>query len=356
MSKVAVAEPAAKVTAAGTSKHSAVWGSTFKGTTASLVVFSRTTVRHRLNIAKLDQKILKEKQDDQEFQLSITDLYELEKIKDIKTRNKVLKYACDSRTLIARARNEARDEKREERVKAIGAMLKKAGVKKAPLEASEYRWDARWDKLKKWDLDDEVPEKIVLPKTDRELMYIVYSCELHIIARAVKEKKELSKEELDAREVNRKEKQIKAILKAMDKRREEFIRDIIQGKIKEVDDTAAEMCLAWDALIHGYSLMRMYDIQCFIIGDDYYSHTAEERKEADEKAENLKPLHQMLVILHHNMKDIKNITWSDAIYREDEAAKLMRGYAALEPYGWYFEDEEKMILDGTHELYTKKEP
>ena len=32
-------------------------------------------------------------------------------------------------------------------------------------------------------------------------------------------------------------------------------------------------------------------------------------------------------------------------------------YAALEPYGWYFEDEEKMILDGTHELYTKtKEP
>ena len=319
--------------------------------------FSRTTVRHRLNIAKLDQKVLKERQDDPEFQLSITDLYELEKIKNIKTRNKVLKECCDSRTLIARARNEARDEKREERVKAIGAMLKKAGVKKAPLEASEYRWDAKWDKLKKWDLDEEVPEKIVLPKTDRELMYIVYFGELHIIARAVKGKKELSKEELDAQERNRREKQIKTILKGMDKRREEFIWDILSGKIKEVDDTAVEMCLVWDALVHGYSLVRMYDIQCFIIGDNYYSHTAEERAEADEKAENLKPLHQMLIILHHNMKDIKNITWSDVKYREDEAAKLMRGYAALEPYGWYFEDEEKMILDGTHELYTKvKEP
>lgn len=319
--------------------------------------FSRTTIRHRLNIAKLDQKILKEKQDDQEFQLSITDLYELEKVKNIKTRNKILKESFDSRTLIARARNEARDEKREERAKAIGAMLKKAGVKKAPQQASEYRWDARWDKLKNWDLDEEVPEKIVLPKTDRELMYIVYFGEIHIISRAVKGKKELSREELDAREVNRKEKQIKAILKAMDKRREEFIRDIIQGKIKEVDDTAAEMCLVWDALIHGYSLMRMFDLQRFMFDGDFCSCTKEEMAEAEKKAENLKPLHQMLIILHHNMKDIKNIVWSDVIYREDEASKLIRGYAALEPYGWYLEDEEKMILDGTHELYTKvKEP
>lgn len=70
--------------------------------------------------------------------------------------------------------------------------------------------------------------------------------------------------------------------------------------------------------------------------------------EAEKKAENLKPLHQMLIILHQNMKDIKNIVWSDVIYRENEASKLIRGYAALEPYGWYFEPEEKMILDGTH--------
>ena len=47
----------------------------------------------------------------------------------------------------------------------------------------------------------------------------------------------------------------------------------------------------------------------------------------------------------------------DAGYQKDEARKLMRGYAALEHYGWYFEPEEKMILDGTHELYTEvKEP
>ena len=44
--------------------------------------FSKTTVRHRLNIAKLNQKVLQEKEKDEGFQLSLKDLYELEKIQD----------------------------------------------------------------------------------------------------------------------------------------------------------------------------------------------------------------------------------------------------------------------------------
>ena len=91
--------------------------------------------------------------------------------------------------------------------------------------------------------------------------------------------------------------------------------------------------------------------------DDCYKHTEEERAEADKKAESLAPLHQMLIELHTYMEGIKDISGHDAGYQKDEARKLMRGYAALEPYGWYFEPEEKMILDGTHELYTEvKEP
>ena len=34
---------------------------------------------------------------------------------------------------------------------------------------------------------------------------------------------------------------------------------------------------------------------------------------------------------------------------------LLKGYEALEPYGWYFESgEEKKVLDGPHELYEKE--
>lgn len=59
--------------------------------------FSKSTVRHRLNIAKLDQEKLKEKQQDDAFQLTLKDLYELEKIKDVEMRNEILDKASSSR-------------------------------------------------------------------------------------------------------------------------------------------------------------------------------------------------------------------------------------------------------------------
>ena len=203
--------------------------------------FSRTTVRHRLNIAKLDQKILKEKQDDSGFQLSITDLYELEKVKDLKTRNKILKEAHDSRTLAARARGAARDEKRKERAKAIEAILRKQGIEKAPKQPSEYRWSNTWNKVKTISLDKEAPKEIDIPKIDKKLLYVIDYDEIYVIKKADKKKEKLSQAELESKDKEKRRQQIKVILKQMDKRRKEFIKDIIAGKIKAVDDTQKEM-------------------------------------------------------------------------------------------------------------------
>ena len=319
--------------------------------------FSRTTVRHRLNIAKLDQKILKEKQGDSGFQLSITDLYELEKVKDLKTRNEILKEAYDSRTLAARARGAARDEKRKECAKAIEAILRKQGIEKAPKHPSEYRWSNTWNKVKTISLDKEAPKEIDIPKIEKKLLYVIDYDEIYVIKKADKKKEKLSQAELESKDKEKRRQQIKVILKQMDKRRKEFIKDIIAGKIKAVDDTQKEMEQIWSIFIRGYVFIKLFDIDRFMFDDDYYKHTEEERAEARRKAESLAPLHQMLIELHTYMEGIKDISGHDAGYQKDEARKLMRGYAALEHYGWYFEPEEKMILDGTHELYTEvKEP
>ena len=64
-------------------------------TIAEKTGFSKKTIRHRLNIAKLDSKTLMEKERQDGYQLTLTDMYELEKIKDIKTRNKILKESTD---------------------------------------------------------------------------------------------------------------------------------------------------------------------------------------------------------------------------------------------------------------------
>lgn len=60
---------------------------------------SKTTIRHRVNIAKLNPEILKSKEQDDTFQLTLKDLYELEKIPNVKMLDKILKEATDSNNL-----------------------------------------------------------------------------------------------------------------------------------------------------------------------------------------------------------------------------------------------------------------
>lgn len=60
-------------------------------TIAEKTGFSRNTVRHRLNLAKLDQETLTRREENKDFQLTLTDLYELEKVQDIKKGMKSLR-------------------------------------------------------------------------------------------------------------------------------------------------------------------------------------------------------------------------------------------------------------------------
>lgn len=90
--------------------------------------FSKTTIRRRLNIAKLNQDELKKKEQDENFQLTLKDLYELEKVKDIKTRDKILREATSSRDLVSRAQAAAAEAKRNENAKKLKEMLKKSTV------------------------------------------------------------------------------------------------------------------------------------------------------------------------------------------------------------------------------------
>lgn len=71
-------------------------------TIAEKTGFSRSTVRHRLNLAKLDQETLTRREENKDFQLTLTDLYELEKVQDIKKRNEILKTAVSSREIACR--------------------------------------------------------------------------------------------------------------------------------------------------------------------------------------------------------------------------------------------------------------
>lgn len=89
--------------------------------------FAKSTIYHRLNIAKLDEKILSEK----ENQMTISDLISLEKIKDVKTRNKILKNFGGTASFEYQVKAAAEQEKKQEKRTEVIEKVKAAGIPKS---------------------------------------------------------------------------------------------------------------------------------------------------------------------------------------------------------------------------------
>ncbi len=319
--------------------------------------FSKTTIRHRLNIAKLNQKELQKKEQDESFQLTLKDLYELEKVKDVKTRNKILKEANSSRDLVIRAQNAVSEAKRKETADTIIGMLKNRGVEEAPDEYKQNMYSGNWKTMKEFELDKDAPKKIQLPEAKNPLYYyIYYNRTVIIVTKAPKEKKELSQSELEEKERNKTKKQIKAILKESSARRTEFIRNIISGKVDPVKDEALEIQKIWAALTALGAYVSEHEMKCFFLDKDWFNCTDDERQEAAKKAKSLSTIHQMLITLNRIMTNTNEPFDWKLHFNEQKGNALRKGYEALEPYGWYFESEDEIkVLDGTLELYAAKE-
>ena len=129
--------------------------------------FSRTTVRRRLEIAKLDPELVKEKTDeDGAYQLNLKDLAELSRIEDVETRNRILKDAADSRQIKWKVEAEIKNKEREKNKKIIVELLEEAGIKKATKEIEKKKYTAELKDVKTFSLDKEPPKKINIRGVD----------------------------------------------------------------------------------------------------------------------------------------------------------------------------------------------
>ena len=165
--------------------------------------FSRSTIYHRLQIAKLDKRILEETED---FQLSIGDLAALEQIKSIARRNAVLNMAKSSEELRSKAAWEAQSEKREAAEKKLTAMLQELGIKKMPEKLQSKIWTSELKRLKGFSLDENIPEDLGLkPGTKEEPVYYYPQYGREILVYQKVKKKEEEPTEYDIRQRERKE-------------------------------------------------------------------------------------------------------------------------------------------------------
>lgn len=315
-------------------------------TVAKKTGFSKSTIHHRLNIAKLDGEELK-KRENGEFQLSLKDLYELEKIKSVKKRNQILKESHDSRDLIWRAQRAANEEKEEENLKILIPKLEALGIKKMSKSEENQTYTEKFTYQGKIELHKELPEEIKIKGTHWKKGY----CGIEIYKENPVAKR---KEEKEEKERKKTEKQIKDVMKRLGDKRKEFVKFVIQENIKPINGEEKMTQEIWNLL-----LKKGCSLACSSAGEifaekTYWSHTGEERKEIDEKVKKLSMLQQMLCLLNKTMNTYNNIAGYRNEYLETEGNFQNESYELLKFYGWSFDGEEEEIIDGSSKLYRRK--
>ena len=319
--------------------------------------FSRTTVRHRLNLAKLDQELLAEREENSEFQLTLSDLYELEKIEDVEKRNKILAEASNSREIQWKAKSAVREEKENRAAGEIAAKLEEMGVKPASKKAKDERWSGKWEDVKHINISTwEEDNTIDLPKTIDQLYYYRYFSDVYVVKKHIKEEPVLSEGEKRRKQIDQNKKKIKAMLKEMKTVRNSFVLGILKGTFappKEYD-AQADLWKLYITLIcagTGVYRSRIYDFHG--IDGKYDAKSQEEQTRALSEFKALSQEKQMLILLSESSEPYEPTDY-EGHYKNDMGT-LRDFYKIIERYGFSFGSLEEMkILNGTHELYTKE--
>lgn len=275
-------------------------------TIAEKTGFSKKTIRHRLNIAKLDSKTLMEKE-------------------------------------------------RQENMKLYVAMMKKLGLKKAPAEADSEFYTDKWERMESYSLDKEPPKTMKFKDNGEPMFYLERYGTLYVIRKAKKAKKVLTPEEEAKKQNMRNKKQIKAILKEAANTRKVFIEGILSGRIKKVTDEKQveadlfEQMMDWETFTGHNKLIE------FFVGCEVYNAPEEEKEAARKKMQGLSVLQKLLCLVSAMVADADLVEWNYT-YNTVRGEKVKAFYGILEQYGFQFpNDEEKGVVEGTSDLYVKKE-
>ena len=234
-------------------------------------------------------------------------------------------------------------------------MLKELGVVEAPKQYVREQYGNKWEKVKSFKINGEVPESIQLKnKQNEKLYYYINWIEIEVVRKKKAVKKNLTPAEQKEKEQKANKKYIKDVLKKLDERRRLFVMDIVEGRIAPIKDEEKVKDALWSALVLNQSFLYSSRLSNFFAGKPLYECTEEERKEVSEKVAKLSILHQMLVLLNAAMDGIELVKY-DGTYNKENGQGLMDGYKVLWLYGWSFEDEEEeKVVDGSHEFYEEE--
>lgn len=318
--------------------------------------FSKATVYHRVNIAKLDKEILAEKKDDEGFfQLSMGDLIELEKVKDMDERNRILKETSGGRDMQWRVQQAVRKANRKRNVSEIKLMFAKAGLEAAPKKAEQERWYGdRWKHLQDWDLEDDTLEPVKEIKK-KNAMWVIYDDRNAAVVVEVKQKeRKLSEAEIKSQERDTKKKELKEKQKKLYGTITNFIKAIFVFKeIKPLKPDLELYKAIVEVMVKVNAQSTESDLTQLYAGKGLWEIEQSEDYEKYVKwRDSLTALDRAIISLQE-VKRNDLYTW-DGKYRREYAERAIAVVDFFKKYGFSITDDMQQLLDGTDESYVKE--
>ena len=334
--------------------------------------FSKQTVKHRINLAKLDQKLLKEKNADENFQMTLKDMYELEKIDDIEKRNEILSKVRNSSELTAQVYSYIKTKKREKLIEKAFEILKEL-VPDINIvdskDAAGYQW-ASSIYIYSDDTEETIRESI--EKSAENLgdyaEVIAYESYGSVYVKIKEKEKVKIKEEMTPEE--RKEKELKhrkfeLIEKICDRamsiqrKTTDFIEDIVLEKVKlnleEYGLTEFNyVSKLWNLILNIEPEMIKEDM-IDSLGDLYDARKIEipedDEEEFLEQEVDKKDIFQQMWLMIARELGARTAYYNYTGVRCTETADaLIETFDALAPYGFLIDDEDKEFIKGNDEF------
>ena len=318
--------------------------------------FSRKTVKHRLEMAKLNAKTLKEVS---ERQITMADFEKLAQIKSIKTRNEVLKqigtYNFDSS--VARA---VKKERFEEKLPAVIEALKALGAKE--MKGNE-KYSGKYEYLERIIVTEErKKDKPIIPKKyhKEELFYCVddWSYDVSIYkkrprAEAVKRSKAEIEREKD---IGERKKRLKAMTELAKELRGNFAKGLVMNsKNREKILLGAAGVLSASAVSYMVTTHTRQVLE--FVGKEVSDKYGENEKlywaalESD-------PNRMIPALIYLSFENDSKASYYREVYNGSPEHKenvwLNTLYDWLVSLGYEMSDEEIALRDGSHEVFKKE--
>lgn len=316
--------------------------------------FSKQTIKHRLEISKLNKGAIEKAQ--KNFQLSISDFIELEKVKDLEERNKILEESLNSEDLKSEIDYYLRDQRCEENKKKYVELFNELGWK----EASDrwFNFGSKWDRvsgLGYYSFDDFKPDEIreAAKKVKGEIYYSNLNNSNSVnFARKISKKdekpKKKTKAELREEEMKKKQSQLEAARRDIC---DEYLNCIISIPEELLDDAASVKYLYLSRIWN-----HLEKLDAYITDFESIYGIKSNRKDWTLLRETYKDFDLLQRVMLNMWKALASDYQNKYVgYNHMKNEKTLDAhqelYDILRKFGLRLDPEMEAVIDGTSELY-----